>query len=173
MEIYRRAINPDIIEKALRRIYLEFHSNFRSDQIKDYQAGTWFPWLRQSNEILQTQPPRWEAISPSEFGRWCEPQIVFQFPDWAEVWPLELHVDKPPPWAEGKPYAFIAGVALTPQLPGNGSVRVLSDGEIRAVTMNPGDVLYMKPDEQHAPYLNRSSTPRSMIYWRALASTLP
>lgn len=152
--------------EALRRIFLELrHHGATPEEIKEYQATTWFPWLRNTPAIQNTLP-QWLRQARSE---WCEPQIVIHLPDeWNPDWVSEPHIDVEPPWAEGRKYEVIVGVALTDQYPLNGCIRVMRKGNLVPIPLKAGAVLLMQPKLPHCTDLNLSSDIRVMVYWRAL-----
>lgn len=168
----RCRIVPNLVPRsatdaALRRLYLEVrHHGVTADEVRDWEQATWFPWLRWEPEILSTRPDA--RVLGLDYVEWGEPQIVFELPAEEQDWPMVPHVDTPPPWAEGREYVAIVGVALTDQMPENGSLRVWDGGAARALSMSAGDGVVMAPDLPHSGYLNLTATPRVVIYHRAL-----
>ena len=80
------------------------------------------------------------------------------------------HVDQEPEWADGRPYAHILGVALTPNRRTNGGLVVwpFDGSQPEPVELDPGDVLVMEPRLPHASGLNREGALRYVVYFRFL-----
>jgi hypothetical protein len=168
--VVRGAVPRDAIEAAMRRLHLDVvERGLPKDVFDDYlQRMCWFPHLRWEPEILALA-----EHFPAELrrGEMCEPQILLQPPDAVDDWPIESHVDEPPPWAPGREYDTIVGIALTPSHQANGGVRVWPfDGEDPVpVELDVGDLLVMHPKLPHSGGLNREGSIRYAIYFRFLA----
>jgi ectoine hydroxylase-related dioxygenase (phytanoyl-CoA dioxygenase family) len=99
-----------------------------------------------------------------------------RLPDEDDGSPLTAHVDQEPPWADGRHYKGIVGVALTKAGPRDGTPYVWPGshrGERRGdpvpVPLEPGDAIVMHPALEHSGSLNLGATIRSAIYFRLLS----
>jgi hypothetical protein len=105
----------------------------------------------------------------------AEPQILLQFPDSAgtEV-PLVPHIDEMPPWAGGRGYTSIVGIALSRNHPDNGGLRVWPFSQQTQVELTPeaGDIAVMDPRLPHSPGVNRTGGIRYAVYFPFLQSTM-
>lgn len=128
------------------------------------EAACWFPHRRDSVEVENLRD-----CLPDELrsGVCCEPQILWHLPERyeGELWP---HVDQEPPWAEGRKYIRIVGVALTPQTRSNGAIRLHTDKGIVVPEMKVGEILVMDPKLPHTRGINYSGQLRAMVYFRFL-----
>lgn len=127
-------------------------------------AACWFPHLRDHaavRALADALPADLRAGTP------CEPQLLWSLPEEfdGEPWP---HVDQPPPWAEGRRYLRIVGVALTPWTAANGAPLMHAADGVRAAEMEAGDVLVMAPELPHTRGVNRSGQLRAAAYFRFL-----
>jgi hypothetical protein len=167
-ETLRGVIPHYAIERALRCLHLDLlHRGLSASEIAAWhEAKCWFPHLRWHPEILGLL----EHLRPGlRQGTPCEPQILLQLPDEADNWPLEPHVDEPPPWAHGRRYRTIVGVALTPNRRINGGLVVwpFRGGRV-PVVLAAGDVVLMDPALGHSGGLNREGGIRYVVYFRFL-----
>ena len=104
----------------------------------------------------------------------CDPQIVVHPPDDCPEVPLAPHLDEEPPWADGRRYVRIVGVALSPGRRGNGGLEVWPPGSggPEPVELEPGDVVVMDPKLPHTLGLNCEGGIRYAVYFRFLAPRL-
>jgi hypothetical protein len=167
--VLRRAVPDDAVDLALRRVHLEIaRAGLTLDQIAEYhEVKVWFPHLRWEPEIVAVA----EHLPPAlRRGTLCDPQILLHLPDEAAEWPLEPHLDATPPWAHGRPYRMILGVALSPGGRGNGGLVIWpfgGDGPL-PVDLDTGDVVAMHPELPHCGTLNSGGTIRYAVYYRYL-----
>lgn len=160
--VVRGLVARQVTDAALRRIFLELrHHGLTTDEVWEYQATTWYPWLREEPAVVATRPP-WPDVV------WAEPQIVVQLPDEDQPWEQRTHVDQEPPYAEGLVYGHIVGVALTDQWARDGCLRVLDGGVLHPVELSAGDAAIMRHPLPHCTALNLGPAPRVSIYWRTL-----
>lgn len=102
-----------------------------------------------------------EALAPQwRGGQLCDPQILLQLPHVGPEPEISFHVDDEPPWADGRRYAWIVGVALTPWRRENGGLLVKHDGEPVPVELDPGDAVALTPELEHSGGVNHSGSPR-------------
>jgi ectoine hydroxylase-related dioxygenase (phytanoyl-CoA dioxygenase family) len=169
-EVLRGAVPPEAIARALRHIHLDLIRDGASAETmgKWIWSAHWFPHLKWDPEIIGLLD-----YVPDELreGELCDPQILLQPPDEDEDVQLTPHVDQAPEWANGRGYAHILGVALSPNRRTNGGLLVwpLDASEPEAVELEPGDVLVMDPELPHASGLNREGALRYVVYFRFLA----
>jgi hypothetical protein len=171
------AVPPAAVSGALRLLNLAIRRHgLTADEIAACQRGTFFPHLRWEPEIWATLPDvAAELLGWQEGDDWAEPQLLLRFPDEAQPWPLEPHVDELPPWARDRTYRGVVGVALTPTGPDDGAVCVWPGshrGERRACTTVPlpaGGAILMHPQLGHAGTLNLGPTIRTAVYFRLLS----
>jgi ectoine hydroxylase-related dioxygenase (phytanoyl-CoA dioxygenase family) len=163
-----RAVDEAAVEEALRRLHLDIrHGGLPAERIAEWDAATcWFPHLRWSPEILALL----EHL-PAELRRGtpCEPQILVALPEDGDraIFP---HLDEPPPWAAGRRYRVIVGVALSTSRMRNGALIVWpfdADGS-EIVELERGDAVAMHPLLRHTGGLNLGGTPRYAVYFRFL-----
>jgi len=168
--VLRDVVPRGSVDTALRCLHLDLlRRGLPVERIAEWQdAKCWFPHLRWEPAIVQLL----EHV-PAELqqGLPCEPQILLHLPDEAEEWPLVPHVDDPPPWAEGRPYSSIVGVALSAGTERHGGLVVWPfDGSPpRPLDVAPGDVVVMHPRLEHSGTLNRSGEIRYVVYFRFVA----
>jgi phytanoyl-CoA dioxygenase PhyH len=169
-EILRGVIPEEALDRVLRHIHRDIATRgLPQEWLSQWLWNAhWFPHLRWDEEVLallEHLPARLRS------GELCDPQILLQMPDEAEDLELESHVDQEPEWANGRRYARIAGVALTPNTARNGGLTVwpLDGSEPEAVDLQQGDVLVMDPRLRHASGLNRTGSIRYAVYFRFLA----
>lgn len=170
--IVRGAVSPVIVSAAVRAIFLAVRSGVSAEDWSEWErSACWFPHLRFSPEILAL---RSEIPLAFRVGEACEPQIVVQFPDPDPLRRVELvpHVDEPPPWAGGRGYEAIVGVALTCCDKKNGGPVVFVDDCPVSFSLDPGDLIVLNPDAPHSSAgPNRTAWPRLMTYFRWLKTT--
>src|SRR5574338_914513 len=162
--IHRGAVLKKDVDAALRLIWMQlFNEGFDPDIDVDKPRTCWFPYLRNDPEI--------KALLPQKLvrGEVCEPQILVQPPD-KEDGPIEFHTDVEPPWAAGRKYKQIIGVALTWQRRSNGGLIVKPKDSKYGISimLEPGDVIEMEPDLLHSSGYNLSAMPRIAVYFRTL-----
>ncbi len=171
------AVSTSSVETALRLLNLEIaRSGITPAEVLDCQQSTFFPHLRWRTEIWDLLPPAAEALlRHAANDEWAESQLLLRFPDEATEWPLEPHVDEPPPWAAGRSYRGILGVALTRSRPEDGCLRVWPGSHLGgqsdpvSVPLEPGDAVVMHPLLGHTGGLNRGSSIRTAVYFRLIA----
>jgi hypothetical protein len=175
--VLRNAVAPAAVAAALRLLNLAIRRHgLTAEEIAECQAATFFPALRWEPQIWDLLPPdAAEVLGWTEGDDWAEPQILLRFPDEDEPWPLEWHVDSPPPWAAGRRYKGIVGVALTSAAAHEGTVHVWvgshrgePTGEPVPVLLDAGDALVMHPDLRHCGSLNLGPNTRYAVYFRLL-----
>jgi hypothetical protein len=168
-EVLRAAVSRKHVERALRHLHLDLVRNGASaDTIGSWLwAAHWFPHLRWDPEIVALLEPLPAALREGEL---CDPQILLHPPDSAEQVELEPHLDREPDWANGRRYARIVGVALSPNRAANGGLVVwpLEGGEPEPVELEPGDAVVMNPALPHTSGLNREGAIRYAVYFRFL-----
>jgi hypothetical protein len=177
--LLRQAVPQAQVEGALRLLNLAIRRHgLTAEEILSCQQATFFPHLRWEAAVWAALPPEAPELLAFEGGdEWAEPQLMLRFPDEVGEWPLEPHLDEPPPWATGRRYKGIVGVALTSAGPQHGVPCVWPGshaGEQRASTMIPmeaGDALVMHPALQHCGSLNRGHLVRAAIYFRLLGGS--
>ena len=160
-------------EDVMREIYLDVATRGLSvREIEEWSKfSCWFPHLRDDATILNLA-----AYLPDDLrtGTPCEPQIIWALPETynGELWP---HIDQEPPWANGRKYSRIVGVALTPWTAENGAPRMycvdpetMVRSHIEVPTLDVGDVLVMAPKLPHTRGINRSGHLRAGVYFRYL-----
>jgi len=176
--ILRGAVPHHATQAAQRRLWHEITRGQVTQHAWTlwHEDRCWFPALRHEPEILAL-----ETYIPTNYthGQRAEPQILWQPPDEATTWPLELHIDEPPPWADGRQYRTIVCVALTSQHAtapgrtflhtGNGGLVLQDrDGKVVAPELSAGDLLVMHPQTPHSGTLNSGDTLRAAVYLRYL-----
>lgn len=173
--VIHRALPLEVVDRANRLLHLEIVNwGLSKEQFDEWHySKTWFPTLRNRAEILNLA----EYI-PERFrqGQICEPQILFHFPDEAEKWDLHPHLDQEPPWAEGRSYTYICGVALSPNYSKNGGLMAWPfsgtdqepSGDPISTSLQKGDIIVFHPKLWHSGGLNRTGEVRRMVYFRYL-----
>ena len=176
--VLRQAVDPGAVSDALRRLNLAIRQHgLSAEHIAAWQLATFFPHLRWEPEVWGALPPAAaELLGWQEGDEWGDPQILLRFPDEAQPWTFEPHVDTLPPWAEHRRYRGIVGVALTTTGATDGAVCVWPGshrGEPERMTPVPlqaGDAVVMHPQLGHSGTLNLGPTIRTAIYFRLLAA---
>lgn len=178
--VLRRAVQPDAVARALRLLNLAIRrQGLTPEQIAAYQLATFFPHLRWEPEVWGALPPvAAELLGWQEGDEWGEPQLLLRFPDEEQPWPLEPHVDELPPWAAGRSYRGVVGVALTSAGPDDGTICVWPRSHrpdagsdrpaMTPVALEAGDAIVMHPLLGHTGTLNLGPTIRTAIYFRLL-----
>lgn len=172
------AVAADRVQAATRLLNLEIaRHGIDPMQLLRWQQSTFFPHLRWSKEIWDLLPSVAESlIRRAPDDGWAESQLLLKFPDEAESWPLEPHVDEVPAWAPGSRYRGIIGVALTSAAPEDGCLHAWPGSHCGfgatpvPVPVEPGDVVVMHPQLGHSGGLNRGASIRMAVYFRLLAS---
>ena len=168
-EVLRGVVPPEAVDRTLRHLHLDLVRNGApADTLGGWiWAAHWFPHLKWDDEVVGLLEHVPEELRSGEL---CDPQILLQPPDSAEEVELTPHVDQEPPWADGRPYLRILGVALSPNRRSNGGLVVwpLDGSEPAAVELEPGDVVVMDPNLPHTSGLNREGAIRYAAYFRFL-----
>lgn len=179
--VVRGAVAHDAIATCLRVLNLAIRDHgLTAEEIAACQQTTFFPHLRWEPEIWGVLPDdAAELLQWVEGDDWAEPQLLLRFPDHDQPWPLEAHVDEPPPGAPNG-YKGIVGIALSPASATEGAPNVWprSHRGERAVEPEPveletGDVLVMHPELAHSGSLNLGADVRYAVYFRLLRGPLP
>lgn len=175
--IFRYAVPESDIDAALRLIHLDIVKHGLPTETQDqYRKETnWFPHLRFNPEIMKLV----DHI-PKEYqeGTLCEPQILLQFPD-DRTGEISPHQDEAPPWANGREYKAIVGIALSLNNEANGGIRVWHPFPLQPdpsspnpwplpLTLNAGDMLVFHPKLWHSGGYNLTGQIRHMVYFRFL-----
>lgn len=161
-------------DAALKRINGQFYHGLPHHEVdRAIREACWFPWIREHEAIMRLVdflPKEWKD------DRLCEPQIVLRLPHMDDSRPrFTPHVDEEPPWAEGRKYKRIVGVALTRSRIQDGCLIVWPKGSsdlnnFRDIELDAGDVVVMSPTLEHSPSLNLSGQIRYTVYFRWLAN---
>ncbi len=175
--VLRGAVGLEAVSTALRRLNLAIRQHgLSTDDIWTCQLATFFPHLRWEPEVWGALPPAAaELLGWQEGDEWGDPQILLRFPDEAQPWTFEPHVDALPPGQEHRTYRGIVGVALTPAGAQDGAACVWpgshrgEPGQMTPVPLEAGDALVMHPQLGHTGTLNLGPTIRTAIYFRLLA----
>ena len=168
-DVLRGAVPPEAVERTLRHVHLDLiRSGADAQTMGGWLWGMhWFPHLKWDAEVVSLLDHLPEELREGEL---CDPQILLQPPDDADEAELVPHVDSPPHWADGRGYARILGIALSPSRATNGGLQVwpLDGGPPEPVELEPGDVVVMHPQLPHASGLNREGAIRYAVYFRFL-----
>ena len=175
--VLRGAVEADAVATALRRLNLAIRQHgLSTDDIWTCQLATFFPHLRWEPEVWGALPPRApELLGWQEGDEWGDPQILLRFPDEAQPWTFEPHVDTLPPGQEHRSYRGIVGVALTTAKARDGALCVWpgshrgDPAEMTPVEVEAGDAVIMHPQLGHTGTLNLGPTIRTAVYFRLLA----
>jgi hypothetical protein len=174
-----QAVDAAAVEAALRLLHLAIRRHgLTVEEIATCQESTFFPHLRWEPEVWGVLPPSAaEALGWTEGDEWAEPQLLMRFPDEDQPWPLMPHVDQTPPWAGGRTYRGIVGVALTRAGERDGTPHVWPGshrggrtGDPVPVPLEAGDALIMHPALEHSGSLNLGPTIRCAVYFRLLTA---
>jgi hypothetical protein len=168
-EVLRGRVPQEALDRTLRLVHCDVKTNgLPQEWLSGWLWNAhWFPHLKWHDEVLQLLEHLPEDLREGEL---CDPQLLLQLPDTEEAIELVSHVDREPEWANGRPYARIVGVALTPNVERNGGLTVwpLDGGEPHPVELDAGDVIVMDPQLPHASGLNRTGGIRYAAYFRYL-----
>jgi hypothetical protein len=172
IQVRRSAIEPDVVDDALRALHLDLLERGASaPELGAWLWGAhWFPHLVYDPRILaleQALPADWRT------GERCDPQILLQFPHVGPEPEITFHVDEEPAWACGRRYVRIVGVPLSRWEPANGGLLVSLDDRTVAVELEPGDVAMMDPGLRHTGGINTTGSIRYGVYFRWLAPAAP
>jgi hypothetical protein len=176
------AVAPAAVRAALRMLNLAIRRHgLSADEIAECQSATFFPHLRWEPEVWGVLPAAAGPVLGFVDGdEWAEPQLLLRFPDEDQPWPLRSHVDSAPPWATGRRYKGIVGVALTEVGPDDGAAHVWRGSHLgpvehapEPVPMAAGDALVMHPAVEHCGSLNLGPNTRFAIYFRLLTPIEP
>lgn len=175
--ILRGVVDAARVTGALRLINLSMRRyGLTAEQIEEWQLGTFFPHLRADPVIWATLPDgAAELLGWRPGDEWAEPQLVLRFPDEEQPWAIQPHVDELPPWARGRSYRGVVGVALTHAGATDGAVCVWPGSHLGqpsapvSVSLAAGDALVMDPRLGHSGTLNLGPGVRAAIYFRLLA----
>lgn len=177
--VLRKAVSPEAVRAALRMLNLAIRRHgLSAEEIAQCQSATFFPQLRWEPQVWGVLPEgAGEVLGYADGDDWAEPQLLLRFPDEDQDWPLKSHVDVAPPWAQGRRYKGIVGVALTPAGPADGTPYVWVGSHRGSVSTDPvpvtldaGDALVMHPSLKHSGSLNRGAQTRFAIYFRLLTA---
>jgi hypothetical protein len=163
-------VPPAAVERALRHIHLDLvRDGLGAERLGGWLwAAHWFPHLKWDEPIAGLS-----EFLPAELreGTICDPQILLHPPDDCDDVELTSHVDAEPPWADGRAYLRIVGVALSAAGPADGGLVVwpFDNPEPEPLELEPGDVVVMHPRLPHASGLNRRGRIRYAVYFRFLA----
>jgi hypothetical protein len=163
--IVRNAIPARLRASALRalNLYVFDHGLTRGDILAGYETSA-LPAMQDAPELAAIA----EHIRPltgwQDGDRWDWPQIVMRYPDFHDDAEPDLHIDIPADWitANGGEYRTIVCVPLEHDT----FLRAAS----KVVTVRPGDVLIMEPDEWHGRTLNFGGSVRWTVYFRVIRS---
>lgn len=168
-DVLRGLVPRAAIERTLRHVHLDLLRNGADPETMGrwLWGAHWFPHLKWDEDVVALLEHLPEELREGEL---CDPQILLQPPDSAEDAELVPHVDVPPEWANGRGYARIVGVALSPAHAGNGGLVVwpMDGGDPEALELDAGDVVVMHPELPHASGLNREGAIRYAVYFRFL-----
>lgn len=167
--VLRTAVPRGAVEDALRHLHLDVVRNgLPVDTLGSWLWGAhWFPHLKWDEPIAGLASWLPEELRDGEL---CDPQILLQPPDDCGEQELVSHVDSLPPWAEGRDYLRIVGIALSRAHEANGGLVVWpfdGDGPV-PLKLEPGDAVVMHPRLPHASGLNREGGIRYAVYFRFL-----
>ncbi len=175
--VLRRFVPDHLVEGGLRRLNLEIlRCGITAAEIGEWKFATFWPSLRWEPEILALRQPLEELMAPGPDEAWGDAQLLLRFPDEAEEWPLEPHVDDLPDDVGDRAYEAIFGVALSRSSALDGCVTVWTgshrgeDGPRHRVELDAGDVVALHPRVGHSSTLNRGGTIRYAVYFRLLGA---
>jgi len=167
--VLRHAVPPEAVEAALRHVHGDLvQRGLPADVLGSWLwSSHWFPHLRWDPPVVALA---WHLPEEVRRGEMCDPQILLQPPDSGDDQELEPHVDQEPPWAAGRQYRTIIGVALTPAHERNGGLVVwpYDTGEPEPLELEAGDAVVMHPRLPHSSGLNREGAIRYAVYFRFL-----
>lgn len=166
-EVGRGVVALELVDAALRLLHLDLLENGASAAtLGEWLWGAhWFPHLKYDPAIValaHALPAAWRT------GTLSDPQILLQFPHVGPEPEITFHVDREPDWADGRGYARIVGVPLSPWRRENGGLLVSTGDGAVAVELDPGDAVMMTPDLPHSGGVNHTGTVRYGVYFRWL-----
>jgi hypothetical protein len=168
--VLRGCVPQDAIAAALRHIHLDIvQRGLGAETMGPWLwSAHWFPHLKWDEPIVALAE---HLPADLREGELCDPQILLHFPDGSDEHELVSHVDSEPPWADGRSYRRIVGVALSPAHESNGGLIVwpFDSDEPTALEIDAGDVVVMHPQLPHSSGLNREGAIRYAVYFRYLA----
>jgi hypothetical protein len=167
-EIARGALPRELVDDALRLVNLDLlERGHSSETLGEWLwASHWFPhlnWHELITRLADALPAQWTT------GRFCDPQILLQFPHTGPRPEIVFHVDQEPDWADGRRYARIVGVPLSPWREDNGGLLARIGDETVPVELDPTDAVAMSPDLPHSGGVNLTGAIRYGVYFRWLA----
>jgi hypothetical protein len=167
--VLRQAVPAEAVDGALRHLHRDVVGRgLPADVLGSWLwSSHWFPHLRWDPPVVALA---WYLPEELRKGEMCDPQILLQPPDDSVDQLLEPHVDQEPPWAAGRPYRAIVGVALTAAHERNGGLVIwpYDTGEPEPLELAAGDAVVMHPRLPHSSGLNREGTIRYAVYFRFL-----
>ncbi len=167
--VLRAAVPPQAVEDALRHLHLDaVRRGLPANTLGSWLwAADWFPHLKWDEPVVDLAGWLPEELRDGEL---CDPQILLQPPDDCGEQELAPHVDALPPWADGRGYLRIVGIALSRAHEANGGLVVWPfDGTApEALELEPGDAVVMHPRLPHASGVNREGSIRYAVYFRFL-----
>jgi hypothetical protein len=170
--VIEQAVPLEAVDVALRHIHLDLLQRGASAEALGSWTWSahWFPHLRWDPPIVALA---WHLPEELREGEMCDPQIVLQPPDTGEPPELVAHVDQEPPWANGRGYRAIIGVALSAARSDNGGLIVwpFDRDATENVELAPGDAVVMHPRLPHSSGFNRRGDIRYAAYFRFLHRT--
>jgi hypothetical protein len=169
-EVARNVIPQERLDAALRLLHLDLLERGASaEELGGWLWGMhWFPHLNEREEILalaETLPAEWTE------GRFCNPQILLQFPHVGPEPEIKFHLDQEPDWAGDSRYLRIVGVPLSPWREANGGLLVQTADGAAPVEADPGDAIMMTPDLPHSGGVNLTGSLRYGVYFRWLTES--
>jgi ectoine hydroxylase-related dioxygenase (phytanoyl-CoA dioxygenase family) len=165
-ELARGVVARELVDDVLRLLHVDLLEGHSAETLSQWLwAMHWFPHLNHRDEVhalARSLPEQWQS------GTLCDPQILLQFPHVGPEPEIAFHTDDEPHWAQGRRYARIVGVPLTPWRRDNGGLLVQVDGEAVPVDLDPTDAIMLTPDLPHSGGVNRSGMVRYGVYFRWL-----
>jgi ectoine hydroxylase-related dioxygenase (phytanoyl-CoA dioxygenase family) len=175
--VRRNAVPAEVATAVVRRLNLEIaRRGLSSDEIEVCSRGTYFPHLRWEPEVRAMQDYVSALVQPAPQEQWADPQLLLRFPEPSGDGQPWGHVDEPPPWAAGRRYRVIAGVALSASRASDGCLAVWPGSHTRTITnsalveLRAGDVVLMHPKLWHASTVNSGAWIRYAVYFRLLTA---
>lgn len=135
LEVGCGVVAPQLVEDPLRLLHVDMleHGHCADTLSEWLWAMRWFAHLNRRDEILalaHALPEPWQV------GTLCDPQILLQFPHIGPEPEIVFHLDEEPAWADGRQYARIVGVPLSPWREESGGLLVEVDGEAVPVELD-------------------------------------
>jgi hypothetical protein len=162
--IYRGVIPHELAKDALRRLQLDVvQHGLKPKELAEWATTTAFPHLRWEPEVIELRDYMQAAVMDG-YVEWCEPQIIYRFPDAATVWPIRFHIDEA---IDGEQFGGIYAVPLTRSSREDGCLMIpANEGDRAYIEADVGDVLSIHPGQPHAAGLNTGASIRAAIYYR-------